>query len=539
MPKKILILNIFVLLVILLAPLISASISFSPQDDFVVPGLSKTIEQVQLNYYDSMNQPEFLASDGENIVLYLPESDSTIFSASLENNYLSYQILFADINRDSIPDILVGYYFDHQTYQGDTVCQLIFYDGARHYQKTDSAFFENVDSSSLFLNSPFQFVSLKTLDIDNDGYNELFFSFDQQHLWDFSSTSFLVTATATATMGKTILYYSFPDSIIWQKKNLSKKTDYLTNVNDTNYFITTCYENYTSKSAVNTSLHSNSTIAIKIFKSNGDSVATITKPSNSLLCTGDSTVFVSEYKYLRSGNIDTTDNQLNILVKHHWQRQCYYFSDTTFFDSSESELQLYRLTSLNEVEPVWSIDISDDFTDFFYDSNFPGSFFGINNNTVYQFNGSTGARTDVGGPFVADKVLWFPSPDNDSGKMVTFKDRIISLYTMAAQPTAVNDNNFNPNLPTSFALGQPYPNPFNSSTAISYSLARKAKVNISVYNLLGQKITTLVNEHKTAGAYRTIWDGNNQMSQVVSSGIYLINATFDNKTKTVKAILLK
>ncbi|NOY88679.1 MAG: hypothetical protein GXO93_04705, partial [FCB group bacterium] len=337
-----------------ITPILSATISFSLQGDFVIPGLSKTIEQMQFNYQRGVNQPEVLASDGENIVLYSPAFDSIVFSASLENNYFSYQILFADINRDSVPDILIGYYFDRQTYQGDTVCQLIFYDGARHYQKTDSLFFENVHTSSLFLNSPFQFVSLKAFDTDSDGYNELFFSYDQQHLWEFNGTSSL------ATMGKTILYRSFPDAEIWQKPILFNNINFLFNGSDTNYLIATCYENFTSKSSVNNTLHSKSTVKVTIWKNNGDTL-TVIKSVDSSLCTGDSTVFVSEYKYLHSGNIDTTDSQLDILVRHHLQQQCFSFSDTAFCDSSASKLQLYHLTSLNEVEPRWSIDIDSNF----------------------------------------------------------------------------------------------------------------------------------------------------------------------------------
>jgi len=57
-------------------------------------------------------------------------------------------------------------------------------------------------------------------------------------------------------------------------------------------------------------------------------------------------------------------------------------------------------------------------------------------------------------------------------------------------------------IPHSYALDQNYPNPFNPKTAIDYSLGKRSEVNISVFNILGQKVTTLIDESKPAGTYR-------------------------------------
>jgi hypothetical protein len=75
-------------------------------------------------------------------------------------------------------------------------------------------------------------------------------------------------------------------------------------------------------------------------------------------------------------------------------------------------------------------------------------------------------------------------------------------------------------LPTSFALAQNYPNPFNPITQIEYQLSRRIFVEISIYNILGETIITLVNEQQDAGYYRIEWNGKNARRQQVASGIY-------------------
>ncbi|MBN1562095.1 T9SS type A sorting domain-containing protein, partial [candidate division KSB1 bacterium] len=72
-----------------------------------------------------------------------------------------------------------------------------------------------------------------------------------------------------------------------------------------------------------------------------------------------------------------------------------------------------------------------------------------------------------------------------------------------------------------FQLLQNYPNPFNPRTTIEYSLPQPGQVIISIFNLSGQHIRTLVDEEKNAGAYSVIWDATDQTSQKTSSGVYL------------------
>ena len=90
-----------------------------------------------------------------------------------------------------------------------------------------------------------------------------------------------------------------------------------------------------------------------------------------------------------------------------------------------------------------------------------------------------------------------------------------------------------------FALGQNYPNPFNSSTTIEYSLEGDGKVQIAVYNILGQKIKTLLDGHEYKGDHRITWDGSDNNSNPVPSGVYFYKIKSEQKTETRKMVLVK
>lgn len=77
------------------------------------------------------------------------------------------------------------------------------------------------------------------------------------------------------------------------------------------------------------------------------------------------------------------------------------------------------------------------------------------------------------------------------------------------------------NLPTAFALEQNYPNPFNPSTEISFALPSAGKVELSIYNLLGQKVNTLVDGELPAGNHVVTWNGTSTNGASVASGVYL------------------
>ncbi len=94
-------------------------------------------------------------------------------------------------------------------------------------------------------------------------------------------------------------------------------------------------------------------------------------------------------------------------------------------------------------------------------------------------------------------------------------------------------------LPTEFHLQQNYPNPFNPSTTFDYQLPNDARVLLEVYNILGQRIITLIEEQQTAGNHSITWNGRNDFGQPISSGIYLVRFEAASYQQTLRAIYLK
>jgi subtilisin family serine protease len=95
------------------------------------------------------------------------------------------------------------------------------------------------------------------------------------------------------------------------------------------------------------------------------------------------------------------------------------------------------------------------------------------------------------------------------------------------------------NLPISFYLDQNYPNPFNPGTHIRYGLTGSSQVELVVYNLLGQKIKTLVNTEQPAGAHRVYWNGTNDFNQPVAAGVYIYQIKTEGFIQAHKMLLLK
>ena len=161
----------------------------------------------------------------------------------------------------------------------------------------------------------------------------------------------------------------------------------------------------------------------------------------------------------------------------------------------------------------------------------------------------TNLITDPADPNVDDPVI-IPSLNSKTiavGDSVTFywaiaygTDKAAMANSMAEAVTKYTDHitdvfdNDSKTIPDNFSLEQNYPNPFNPSTNIKFSIPASSNVKLSVYNMLGQEVATLINSDLSAGTYSYTFDASK-----LSSGIYFYTIRTNSFTQTRKMMLLK
>jgi hypothetical protein len=110
----------------------------------------------------------------------------------------------------------------------------------------------------------------------------------------------------------------------------------------------------------------------------------------------------------------------------------------------------------------------------------------------------------------------------DGDKITIDKENLISLNVSAVE------------IPVDFTLMQNYPNPFNPTTTIKFGLPEEAKVDLVIYDILGQRIENIVSEKFEAGYHEVVFNGGR-----LASGVYLYRISADNFSKVKKMILIK
>jgi hypothetical protein len=93
--------------------------------------------------------------------------------------------------------------------------------------------------------------------------------------------------------------------------------------------------------------------------------------------------------------------------------------------------------------------------------------------------------------------------------------------------------------PQTFALYPAYPNPFNSSTTISFSLPQAGEAELSIYNLLGQRVVVLAQGMQEAGAHTLVWKGRDDQGRELGSGVYVCRLRAGSQVETRKLLLLR
>ncbi len=141
-----------------------------------------------------------------------------------------------------------------------------------------------------------------------------------------------------------------------------------------------------------------------------------------------------------------------------------------------------------------------------------------------------GFRYVKGGTSDEDMALW------DDWNRHSW-DSAFMLQGTLRTVTSVDDGDLH--IPGTFSLSQNYPNPFNPATTISYSLDHADESKLTIFDVLGRKVRTLVNARQQAGEYSVVWDGKNSRGHSIAGGHYFYQLQVGGIQSTRKMLLLK
>ena len=164
---------------------------------------------------------------------------------------------------------------------------------------------------------------------------------------------------------------------------------------------------------------------------------------------------------------------------------------------------------------------------------------GIHTNFALSANGEFIALVDSDGVTVIDSISFGPqTTDISFGRYPDATNNWSFLFPTPGAPNSITSVEDEELIPSEFNI-RAYPNPFNPSTNIRYSIPFASNVEIKIYDILGNEVAALINEEQPSGIFEVTWSGENSFGNRVSSGIYFARIKADQQVKNLKLMLLK
>ena len=265
--------------------------------------------------------------------------------------------------------------------------------------------------------------------------------------------------------------------------------------------------------------------------------------------------------YLFNGTTSSIDvannsslNFQNYITINFWLKANQFFSREQYPISHGSWENRWKV-SISNGKLRWTIKTNSGVTDL--DSNIPLSL-----NTLYNFtvlydgsymeiyvNGSLDSFKQWSGTILqtsSDLTIGQDLPGNNQYNFSGILDDI-RIFDYPLLPDAIKqfydistgiEKSSGNAIPTTSFIYQNYPNPFNGQTNIKYQVSISSRVQLEIYNVLGQRVATLVDDYKTPGYYSIHWDAKDSRGIKLSSGIYFIRLVAGNYSETKKMVLL-
>ena len=146
---------------------------------------------------------------------------------------------------------------------------------------------------------------------------------------------------------------------------------------------------------------------------------------------------------------------------------------------------------------------------------------------ILSFSVTVTAQVDVATPYTAKNC--FQPEDSTKSEATKTKSGVLGKRGDIVEHTQ----------PQKYKLYQNFPNPFNPSTEISFSLEERAEVKLGIYNLLGQEVKMLISDIIDAGMFSIRWDGTDENGRQIPGGIYFYRLHVDEWTTTRKMIAVE
>lgn len=505
-----------------------AGIEFQEVLSYTIPGFETVVPEGFADV-DGDAVPEVLARSGDKIVVFSGTGDSVLFEASIDTAY-DRMFNFTDINGDSIPDIAIAYSYPIKELS-DTAFAIDFFDGDVNYSQSRYYYSNtgyNIGGACFArFHGPGILTVLKALDIDSDGKMEFIFS--HRHYMRISpDCGFHIEETIR---GLSYIYKSFPDSMLWTGTYHISDPKLCVINGDT--FLMTNYHTYSDFWYVGSSYMPEPTIRNKGILCYDPYVnkANILDEAWPYSCSYFSDKDISKsLTPLCFGDIDLTCAQTEMIARFSWSVDCERFDGA--IDSRGSQLRMYRLITPDSIELVWYREYEYDINFIYFPCN-PGYYFAFRGDAFVQFNGSDGSEVQSTSEIPTGKRKWDYPFGNNQPYMVITNGNEIAIYKPAVV-TAADEGDEIP-IPAKLSLGNPYPNPFNSSQTITVKASPGDILTVDVYNLLGQKIESIHNARVTGpDEIKIVWEPGE-----IPTGIYFIKAFTQDQATVVKSILLK
>ena len=144
----------------------------------------------------------------------------------------------------------------------------------------------------------------------------------------------------------------------------------------------------------------------------------------------------------------------------------------------------------------------------------------------------TGTVNDTSGSPVSSALVTFTDETNAENEFSAYSDDE-GKYSITFTPVSVKEGT-----PANFQLQQNYPNPFNPTTTIPFSLDEAGYVNLSIYNITGQKVRTPVDNYHSVGSHTVTWNGLDDSGKSVAAGIYIYQLRFGDTVESRKMLLI-